>query len=454
MSRDACELLFGTSDRVEVLKRKTSEKQIRAFAGGSDGQPTITAEELKKLCKARNGFEYLDGYEHRVRQYTITDETVDRYGDVVKAKGVNFENFRKNPVVQFAHDYSQLPIGISVKEWFDKAANVVRSIAVFFDDRVDTSGRSDLIFRFIQSNGMRACSIGFNPTAWVDPDDKQRTELGMGKYGVLYTAWDLMEFSPVPVPANPNALTDAYRKSFDATFRKSVKDGLFREKDVEVLRKFPLFETSILDAFIKELGTPIVTVPEITPATQPEGQAIEKEAVLRPYPNEHACRLVDPEKYDEFRRGTRDSDGKEYSIIWGKVKDTDTWEEQAFRYAEGVWEEDDARKHCEAHNGISFEEATEEPGEEETAPAPTHHVTNHVTINLDVTALAAKMNEIETKISVVSQSLDELVKSYEARVSELLTTTQKALSALESRSRQTSLYDQAELKEALRFPKK
>ena len=42
----------------------------------------------------------------------------------------------------------------------------------------------------------------------------------------------------------------------------------------------------------------------------------------KPYPNEHACRLKDPADFqaDSFRRTKRKHDGKEYSIIMGRLK--------------------------------------------------------------------------------------------------------------------------------------
>jgi HK97 family phage prohead protease len=76
----------------------------------------------------------------------------------------------------------------------------------------------------------------------------------------------------------------------------------------------------------------------------------------KPYPNEHACRLQDPGKFDKFRRGTRDHEGKEYSIIFGHVKGGEEWEEQAYRYDKDAWTSAEAKAHCTAHKG-TFEAA-------------------------------------------------------------------------------------------------
>ena len=79
--------------------------------------------------------------------------------------------------------------------------------------------------------------------------------------------------------------------------------------------------------------------------------------VMKPYPNEHACPMNDPEGYERFRRGKRRSGDKTYSVIWGKLKGEDKWEEQSYRYNKETWTEGDAYTHCESHGGTSFEPA-------------------------------------------------------------------------------------------------
>lgn len=81
-----------------------------------------------------------------------------------------------------------------------------------------------------------------------------------------------------------------------------------------------------------------------------------------PYPNEHACRLRDPKDFEDgsFRRTTRKHNGKDYSVIMGRIKGEDTMTEQAYRYAKDSWEPEDARAHCKEHKGMMFEPAKEE----------------------------------------------------------------------------------------------
>lgn len=76
--------------------------------------------------------------------------------------------------------------------------------------------------------------------------------------------------------------------------------------------------------------------------------------ITKPYPNEHACRLNPPGKYDRFARGTRKHGEKQYSVIFG-IKEGKS-EQQALRYNRGTWSASEASAHCKSHGG-KFEAA-------------------------------------------------------------------------------------------------
>jgi hypothetical protein len=83
-----------------------------------------------------------------------------------------------------------------------------------------------------------------------------------------------------------------------------------------------------------------------------------------PYPNEHSCRLRDPETLDIVGSGERKHNGKTYHVIFGKPKgkkDAGSVE-QAYRYPVETWSEGEARNHCQAHDG-TFEPATKKEGD-------------------------------------------------------------------------------------------
>lgn len=83
---------------------------------------------------------------------------------------------------------------------------------------------------------------------------------------------------------------------------------------------------------------------------------------MSPMANFHACRLRKPEEFqqDSFVTNERDHEGKTYTVVQGRLEGEDTLTDQAFRYPRDAWEEDEARSHCEDHDGILFEPAKDE----------------------------------------------------------------------------------------------
>jgi len=95
--------------------------------------------------------------------------------------------------------------------------------------------------------------------------------------------------------------------------------------------------------------------------SQDEGEAV---SIQDPYPSEHACRLRDPADFQDgsFRRTSREHEGKTYSVIMGKLKGETTMTDQAFRYPKDTWDTDEARSHCDDHDGTFEAAASDEAG--------------------------------------------------------------------------------------------
>ena len=139
----------------------------------------------------------------RVR-FVASDETVDRYGDIIRASGWQLENFRKNPVLLFGHQSGQLPVG----KVDPIAVEGTRLIAHAEFTPEGMSGFADTVWAMVDQGFVQAASVGFLPLATPNPifdADKHLT-------GFEFIAQELLELSIVTVPANPNALQLA--KSF------------------------------------------------------------------------------------------------------------------------------------------------------------------------------------------------------------------------------------------------
>ena len=144
---------------------------------------------IRKVAVARNRDP--DAWE-----VVASDETVDRYGDIIRAEGWELANYRANPIVLFGHS-SYSPIGQSHSRVEGKTLLSTIKLA-----NAGTSPEIDYYRALIEQGILRATSVGFMPTKAVVPildKDKRIT-------GFEYNGQELLELSVVSVPANPAAL--------------------------------------------------------------------------------------------------------------------------------------------------------------------------------------------------------------------------------------------------------
>ena len=129
-------------------------------------------------------------------EFILSDETPDRFGDVIASDGWNLDNFQKNPIALFNHK-SDFPIG----KWADLHV-ADRSLRGRLElAPPGTSDRIDEIRRLVDAGILRAVSVGFVPR-----DSRPRDDDGGGH---LFTKQELLETSLVSIPANPNAISVA-----------------------------------------------------------------------------------------------------------------------------------------------------------------------------------------------------------------------------------------------------
>jgi HK97 family phage prohead protease len=144
--------------------------------------------------------------EHKgLYQFTISTGDVDRDDDRINPAGWDFKHYMRNPVVLFAHNYTELPVGRTVDVF--TADNKVKALTEFTP--ADLYEFGDQIRRFYEAGFLNAVSVGFLPRAWnwVDSDER--------KFGIDFEEQELLEFSAVPVPANPGALYEGPAKGLD-----------------------------------------------------------------------------------------------------------------------------------------------------------------------------------------------------------------------------------------------
>jgi hypothetical protein len=143
----------------------------------------------------------------------ISTGNPDRKKDRVFPQGVKLDNYLKNPVVLWGHDYHSPDALIGRATSIDVTET---GIVADFELREPASANDPQhIVRLLwDQQFVRASSIGFMPDASIAND------LG----GLDFTSWELLEFSLVSVPANAEALRLA-AKSYPDAFAAFEKRG-------------------------------------------------------------------------------------------------------------------------------------------------------------------------------------------------------------------------------------
>ena len=160
----------------EILKKFT-QQEIKEISESFVTETTKSIIDATKAAADSGSFEVV-----------ISTSDIDRQGESVNQAGWDLSNYMKNPVVLWGHDYYSLPIGIC------------ESIAVV-DGQLVAKGRfapeeanpfAQQVRRLYDLKIVRATSVGF---------------IAKEMEGSIIMNAELLEFSFVPVPANPYALS-------------------------------------------------------------------------------------------------------------------------------------------------------------------------------------------------------------------------------------------------------
>jgi len=130
----------------------------------------------------------------------VSTEAVDRVGDVIRSKGWQIDNYKKTGApVLFSHDYSQPPIGKAIE--IEVQRKGLWSVTRFHEK---TQMSRDLA-KLARDGDMKSWSVGFNP---LDAPEQRKDEKG-NFLGYIFNKSELLEYSLVAVPANPEAISKA-----------------------------------------------------------------------------------------------------------------------------------------------------------------------------------------------------------------------------------------------------
>lgn len=385
---------------------------ILKATGTNIGAETPPLAELRQLAEAR-GIPWQDDYADRVIAWWASDERVDRHGDIVR-QSWDFQNFDANPIILYGHDWDLPPIGNSLGERIVHRKDATEKAGKGTKDKpyegpalqllplfatAEQWSWADTVFRLARAKFLRTGSVSFYPGTIIDvQDDDERSEIGLGRRGVIFEDNELLEFTIASVPANVGA---------HQILSSMRQRGLLQPQDIQPIRE--LVRRQIMrgagdasewrerDATMRGIWAtifPEVAVPEHCDLDVPllmqelaeqsdRGSSFfgdpthhffaykeapgdellaegDLDAVTRPFPNEHACRVRQPGAFQDgsFRRQRTSSGGKRLDLILGRLKGKDTMTLQSFRYPKAAWTPAQAKSHCKSHDGAVFEPAS------------------------------------------------------------------------------------------------
>lgn len=158
--------------------------------------------EIKILEKRKDG--------GRIR---INTASVDRDRDRVFPRGANVENYLNNPVVMFGHNYRDFWSTIGKTNKLDISDDAIDADFTL-RPAANEHDPQNVILLLWNGEWIRTASIGFIP----DAKAAKQNDLG----GFDFMAWELLEWSVVPIPSNQDALRLAV-KGLDAGVPEGVE---------------------------------------------------------------------------------------------------------------------------------------------------------------------------------------------------------------------------------------
>ncbi len=193
-----------------------------------DEHPEEDTEQSAAICYSMWSDKSMSEIVHKTHatdsaglEFILSDETPDRYDDVISANGWDLNNFSKNPIALFNHN-PDFPVG----RWINLGVKDGGLRGHLLMAPEGTSERHDEMRKLIEAGILKAVSVGFRP---IESSPRKESTKG----GLFYGKSELVETSVVSVPANPNALAVAKMlrisdETRDLVFAKHGDETIFR----------------------------------------------------------------------------------------------------------------------------------------------------------------------------------------------------------------------------------
>ena len=160
--------------------------------------------------------------------FIASDETLDRYHEIIMASGWRLDHYRQNPVFQNAHQYGDVIFTLG-KALLTEVRNGRLYQRIEF--ATDVNPMAKIAYGLYKGRFLNAVSVGFIPLKWEDAESSSLAAPKLLSEGGIprrrYLEQELLEVSAVGIPANPNALALAVKSgALDKSDLKELADLL------------------------------------------------------------------------------------------------------------------------------------------------------------------------------------------------------------------------------------
>lgn len=154
-------------------------------------------------------------------EYVASDESIDSYGEIVRASGADFSRFKKNAPFVDSHNYESIGCCLGEVVGYGVQGNTVVETVKWAIGMFPEPGLADWGFRMTAAGFLKAVSIGFIPTKYVTKWDNNPSAFNEcledlsvsagSNVSCVYLTWLQLELSACCIGANGNAVAKAYK---------------------------------------------------------------------------------------------------------------------------------------------------------------------------------------------------------------------------------------------------
>jgi len=172
--------------------------------------------------------------------FIMSDETIDRDGEIIKVDGWDLKNYKKNSILLWGHNHSVPGIGVVGSVVIEDGKLIAKRV------RFASPGvylLADTVRGLVDDGILKATSVGYLPKEREYPQQNDDKGTKKPKARVITSKQELYELSIINVGSNPNALRElksverSAEKGFTGDPAQYLDDIFEKEEDFELDEK-------------------------------------------------------------------------------------------------------------------------------------------------------------------------------------------------------------------------